>query len=253
MKFSLFTFAPEKLVSRDRFGHSGPRQPAHSPYSLNLVPTHRIPPDFRSDVHFFIPPSAIGSVPSLSGNAILRIDGVHCRESAATGPIVLKVVPVTGAAFSGFTLWTNSCAPLFSHTHCWYEVSMCDTRFLPNNILHLLLSTLFSYKLELCSHPGNVLTIFPLSFIFSRSNHPRTSGTCPRQDDVFGYEQQLLLPGVLPVFQNMSLKKNQTTPRPSELLRLQRRLAVMCLLPTGIYLPKSSKKVIQNVSAQHEK
>ena len=34
----------------------------------------------------------------------LRTDGVHRRESAGTGPVVLKVVPVTGAAFSGFTV-----------------------------------------------------------------------------------------------------------------------------------------------------
>ena len=27
----------------------------------------------------------------------LHTDGVYCRESAATGPVVLKVVPVTGA------------------------------------------------------------------------------------------------------------------------------------------------------------
>ena len=27
----------------------------------------------------------------------LRTDGVHCRESVGTGPVVLKVVPVTGA------------------------------------------------------------------------------------------------------------------------------------------------------------
>ena len=33
--------------------------------------------------------------------AQLRTDGVHCRESAGTGPTVLKVVPVTGAAFAG--------------------------------------------------------------------------------------------------------------------------------------------------------
>ena len=30
----------------------------------------------------------------------LRTDGVICRESAGTGPVVLKVVPVTGAAFA---------------------------------------------------------------------------------------------------------------------------------------------------------
>ena len=31
----------------------------------------------------------------------LRIDGIHCRESAGIGPVVLKVVPVTGAALAG--------------------------------------------------------------------------------------------------------------------------------------------------------
>ena len=30
----------------------------------------------------------------------LGIDGVHCRESAGTGPVALKVVRVTGAAFA---------------------------------------------------------------------------------------------------------------------------------------------------------
>ena len=28
-------------------------------------------------------------------------DIIHCRESAGIGPLVLKVVPVTGAAFTG--------------------------------------------------------------------------------------------------------------------------------------------------------
>ena len=31
--FPLSPFAPEKLVSRDRFGRPVPRQPAHSPHS----------------------------------------------------------------------------------------------------------------------------------------------------------------------------------------------------------------------------
>ena len=35
---------------------------------------------------------------------LLRTDGVHCRKSIGTGPVVLKAVPVTGAAFSGFTM-----------------------------------------------------------------------------------------------------------------------------------------------------
>ena len=39
----------------------------------------------------------------------------HCRESAGTGPVVLKVVPVTGAAFSIIIMDLLMCAPLFPH------------------------------------------------------------------------------------------------------------------------------------------
>ena len=34
----------------------------------------------------------------------MHTDGAHCRESDCTGPVVLKVVPVTGAAFSCITI-----------------------------------------------------------------------------------------------------------------------------------------------------
>ena len=40
----------------------------------------------------------------------------------------------------------------------------------------------------------------------TRSNQPRTSETYRRQDDVFGYKQQLQLSGVVPVFQNLNYK-----------------------------------------------
>ena len=64
---SLSSFAPENdVVPRDRFGRPVPRQPARSPYSGgNLVLTRGISPAFREVVHLFIPPTAIGSVPSL--------------------------------------------------------------------------------------------------------------------------------------------------------------------------------------------
>ena len=45
----------------------------------------------------------------------LRTDGVHCREAAGTGPVVLKVVLVTGAAFSGITMDRFFYASLFPH------------------------------------------------------------------------------------------------------------------------------------------
>ena len=57
---------------------------------LNLVHTYEIPPDFRGGIYLFKPPYAIDSVSSLSGHAI-RTDGIHCRESAGTGTVNLKV------------------------------------------------------------------------------------------------------------------------------------------------------------------
>ena len=50
--------------------------------------------------------------------------GVHHREFAGTGSVVLKVVPVTGAAFSGTTMDRLICAFFFFHTHYCNEVGM---------------------------------------------------------------------------------------------------------------------------------
>ena len=45
-----------------------------------------------------------------------RTDGVHCRESADTGPAALKVVAVTGAAMLfQVSPWTSFYASLFPH------------------------------------------------------------------------------------------------------------------------------------------
>ena len=61
---------------------------------LNLVLTYGIPPEFRGGVHLFIlnrhTPSGQSRVDQV---AQLRTDGVHCRKSAGTGPVNLKVVP----------------------------------------------------------------------------------------------------------------------------------------------------------------
>ena len=45
----------------------------------------------------------------------MRTDGFHGQESAGTGPVVLEVVSVTGAAFSGFTMDQLICAAIFPH------------------------------------------------------------------------------------------------------------------------------------------
>ena len=61
---------------------------------LNLVLlTYGIPPEFRGGIHFFIynrhTPSCQFRVYRVTQ---LRTDGVHCRESAGTGPVNIKVV-----------------------------------------------------------------------------------------------------------------------------------------------------------------
>ena len=59
---------------------------------LNLVLTYGIPPEFRGGVHLWNrhTPSGQSRVYRVTQ---LRTDGVHCRQSAGTGPVNLKVVP----------------------------------------------------------------------------------------------------------------------------------------------------------------
>ena len=63
---------PENLVSRDGFGSPVPRQPAHlhtqAESGAYLRDYSQVPR--RRPFIYFIPPYAIGSVPSLSGHAI---------------------------------------------------------------------------------------------------------------------------------------------------------------------------------------
>ena len=60
----------------------------HTILRLNLVLTYGIPPEFRGGVHIFIlnrhTPSGQSRVYRVTQ---LRTDGVHCRESAGTGPV----------------------------------------------------------------------------------------------------------------------------------------------------------------------
>ena len=54
--------------------------------------SHGIPPAFRDGVHIHRrPPSGQSRVHQVTR---LRTDGVHCRESAGTGAVVLKVARV---------------------------------------------------------------------------------------------------------------------------------------------------------------
>ena len=70
-----------------------------------MVLTHGISPDFRAaSIYLFKPLYAIGSVPIYRVTQ-LRTDGVHCRESAGTGLVNLKVVP--NGYCLGRSPWTN--------------------------------------------------------------------------------------------------------------------------------------------------
>ena len=99
---------------------------------LNQMLTHGIPPDFLDGVHMYRqPPSGQSQVYRATQ---LRTNDVHCRESAGTGPVALKVVvPVTGAAFAGHhgPIINSMCVSfLFPKTtnNNWYEVGMCVIR-----------------------------------------------------------------------------------------------------------------------------
>ena len=52
MNISLSAFVPENFVSRDVFGSSIPRQPAHlhTEAEYHMVLTYGIPPEFRGGV-----------------------------------------------------------------------------------------------------------------------------------------------------------------------------------------------------------
>ena len=87
------------------------------------MPTYGIPPDFRGGVHLFInchTPSGQSRVYRVTQ---LRTDGVHCRESAGTGPVNLKVVSSERMLPWQVTKDQLICASL-SHTHYWYEVGI---------------------------------------------------------------------------------------------------------------------------------
>ena len=74
----------------------------------------------------FKPPYAIGSESRVYRVTQLRTDGVRCRESAGTGPVVLKAARATGSAFSGTAMNHFLRASLISPALGTKD--MCDTR-----------------------------------------------------------------------------------------------------------------------------
>ena len=95
MNCSPSPFTPENLVSRDGFGSPVPRQPAHlhtqAESGAYLRDSSRVPrrrPFMYLNYHTPSDQSRVYRVTQL------RTDGVQCRESAGTGPVNLKVVPI---------------------------------------------------------------------------------------------------------------------------------------------------------------
>jgi len=91
----LSAFVPENLVSRDGFGSPVRRQPAH-------LHTHAESGACRREFLNSHTPSGQSQVHQVTQ---LRTDGIHCRESAGTGPLNLKVVQ--NECCLGRSLWTN--------------------------------------------------------------------------------------------------------------------------------------------------
>ena len=94
----------ENSVSRDGFGSPVPRQPAYlhtqaesGSYSRDFFRFPRRPFIYLNR-HTPSGQSRVYCVTQLG------TDGFHCRESADMGPLVLKVVPVTGATISQVTM-----------------------------------------------------------------------------------------------------------------------------------------------------
>ena len=102
---------PENLVSRDGFGSPDPRQSAHlhtqAESGAYLRYSSRVPrrPYIYLNRHT---PSGQSRVYRVTQ---LRTDGVHCRKSADTGPVSLKIVP-NECCLCRFP-WTNKYMPLF--------------------------------------------------------------------------------------------------------------------------------------------
>ena len=126
MNIFLSAFAPESLVSRDRFGSSVPRQPAHlhtQAESGAYIRDSSLVPRWRPFI-YFKPPYDIESVPSLSGHAVAyrwrsRPRVRRHRASKPQGSSERVLLPWL------VTMDQLICASL-SHTNYWYEVGMLN-------------------------------------------------------------------------------------------------------------------------------
>ena len=99
---SLPAFVRENLVLRDGFGSPVPRQPAHlhtqAGSGAYLRDSSRVP---RRHPYIFLNRHTPSGQTRVYQVTRFRTDGVHCRESAGTGPVNFKVVSRMGAALPG--------------------------------------------------------------------------------------------------------------------------------------------------------
>ena len=97
INISLSPFAPENLVSWDGFGSSTvPRLPAHLHTQAESGACFRgssRAPRRRPFIYYLNRHTTPSGQSRVYRVTHLRTDGVHCRESAGTGPVNLKVVP----------------------------------------------------------------------------------------------------------------------------------------------------------------
>ena len=123
LNIPLSALAPEKLVSRDGFGSTAPRQPAYlhtqAESGAYLRDSSRVLR--RRPFIYFKSPYAIGSVPSLSGHAnayrwrsLPRVRQHRASKPQGSSEQVLPWQVIMDQLI---------CASL-SHTRYWYEVGM---------------------------------------------------------------------------------------------------------------------------------
>ena len=112
-EYPLSPYGPENLVSRDG-----------SRVSLLILHTQAESGAYSRDSSRFLrrrPFIYLNRHTPLGQSLLYRVitqfrtNDVHCRESAGTGPVVLKVVPATGAAILQVTTDQIICASLFPH------------------------------------------------------------------------------------------------------------------------------------------
>ena len=133
----LYTNAEYGSYSRD-----SSRCPRRHPYILASTTHHRVSPEF------------IGS-----RNCVPMT--FTAESPLGTAPVVLKVARVTSAAFA--SPWTKYyCAPLFSHTHYWYTVSMFKLSGVYQNISTLLHSFFLPNGVfpTLCPRAGFLTSVY---------------------------------------------------------------------------------------------